>query len=325
MLRYTLQRFLLMIPTLLGTSILVFALFALMPGDFFSGDTKLTQERLDQLREAYGLNKPVVERYFTWLGQLLRGDWGFSMQYNLPVSTVISNYIWNSFIVSFGAFIIAWALAIAVSVYSSRHQYSFGDRAITFVVFALMSLPSFFVGLVLIKVFALNLGVMPVGGLITTGSNYTGAAYWFDVIHHAILPMLVIVCVNFGPLTRYFRTSMLDTLGMDFIRTARAKGLSEASVVGKHALRNAMLPAITLLGFRLPALFSGAIITEQIFSWPGIGRIQFESVTTRDYALLMSITMLLACLTIVGNFIADVLYTLADPRVRITRSKEASR
>lgn len=325
MLRYTLQRFALMIPTLLGTSILVFALFAMMPGDFFSADTKLSQERLEQLREAYGLNKPVVQRYFEWLGQLLHGDWGFSLQYNQPVSKVIGTYIWNSFLVSFGAFIIAWSLAIAASIYSARHQYSFFDRTLTFIVFALMSLPSFFTGLVLIKIFAVNLGIMPVGGFITTGSNYTGAQYWLDVLHHAILPMLVIVCFNFGPLTRYFRTSMLDTLSMDFIRTARAKGLSEASVIGKHALRNAMLPAITLLGFRLPALFSGAIITEQIFSWPGIGRIQFESVTTRDYALLMSITMLLAILTIVGNFIADILYTLADPRVRISRSKEAGR
>lgn len=325
MLRYTLQRFLLMIPTLIGVSILVFALFAMMPGDFFSGDTKLTQVRLDQLREAYGLNKPVLERYFLWVSQLLHGDWGFFMQYNQPVSKVIGTYIWNSFLVSFGAFIIAWALAIAVSIYSARHKYSLFDCIITFVVFAVMSLPSFFVGLVLIKTLSINLGIMPVGGLITTGSNYTGAQYWFDVLHHAILPMLVIVCVNFGPLTRYFRTSMLDTLSMDFIRTARAKGLPESQVIYKHALKNAMLPAITLLGFRLPALFSGAIITEQVFSWPGIGRIQFESVTTRDYALLMSITMLLAILTVVGNFIADVLYTMADSRVRITRAKGSAK
>jgi peptide/nickel transport system permease protein len=321
MLRYTLRRFLLMIVTLLGVSILVFALFAMMPGDFFSGDTKLTPMRLEQLRESYGFNKPVMTRYFLWLGQLLHGDWGFSLQYNQPVSKVIGTYIWNSFIISFGAFLIAWIAAILASIYSARHQHSPFDRVLTFAVFALMSLPSFFIGLVLIKVFAINLGIMPVGGLIDTGSNYTGAQYWFDVIHHAILPMMVIVFVNFGPLTRYFRVSMIDTLGMDFIRTARAKGLPESSVIYKHALKNAMLPAITLLGFRLPALFSGAIITEQIFSWPGIGRIQYESVTTRDYSLLMAITLLLAVLTVVGNFIADVLYTMADPRVRLTRSK----
>lgn len=308
-----------MIPILFGISFLIFMLFAIMPGDYFSSNRKLSPERLNEMRELYGLNKPVLERYFIWLKNALHGDFGFSLQHMLPVSTLINRYIWNSFIISFAAMVLSWILALFIGVYSAVKQYSFFDKLVTFGVFASLSVPSFFIGLMMIKIFGVDLKILPIGGMLNTGSRATGIAYLLEVLRHMIMPVAILTFLNVGSLTRYFRTGMLDVLQMDFIRTARAKGLKERTVIFKHALRNALLPAITLLAFELPALFSGAIITEQIFSWPGIGHIQLNALDARDYPVLMTLTIFLSFLTIFGNFLADVLYAAADPRIRLTK------
>lgn len=320
--KYVLRRFLQMLPILLGISILIFFLFAMMPGDYFSSNRKLTPQRLEELRNLYDLNKPILERYFIWLKNVFHGDFGYSLQYMTPVTTLINEYIWNSFILALTSLFFTWIIALVVGVYSATKQYSLFDRLVTLGVFASLSVPSFFIGLLMIKVFGVDLHVLPIGGMIDTASTFTGVAYVLEVLRHMILPVAILTFLSVGSLTRYFRTGMLDVLRMDFIRTARAKGLKERTVIFRHALRNAILPAITLLAFELPGLFSGAIITEQIFGWPGIGRIQLGALNARDYPVLMTLTMFLSFLTILGNFLADVLYAAADPRIRLTGKGE---
>ncbi|MCF3943738.1 ABC transporter permease [Oceanobacillus alkalisoli] len=314
---YFIKRILYLIPTLIGASILIFFLYSLIPGDYVDTDPNLTAERKAELKELYGLDQPVITRYFTWVGNLFQGDLGYSLQFQRPVTEVLGNYIWSSFFVALASLIITWFLAIIIGVISATRHYSLFDSTVTFLVFAAMATPSFFLGLIMIKFFAVDLGWFPAGGMITTGSNFTGLEYFKDLAEHMILPVLVLVMLSVGGLTRYFRTNMLEVVRQDFVRTARAKGLKERVVIFKHAFRNAMLPAITLFAFELPALFSGAIITEQIFNWPGIGAIYMQAFTVRDYPLLMGFTMFIAVLTVISNLIADLLYGVADPRVRL--------
>ncbi len=306
-----------MIPTLLGTSIIIFFLFALLPGDYVDSNPKLTPERAQELRELYGLNKPIIERYFHWLGNALQGDFGFSLQYQEPVTSLLNKFIWNTFIVAVAALFFTWIIALIVGVISATKQHSWFDALVTIGVFAAMSFPSFFIGLFLIKVFAVDLNILPIGGMIDIGSNSTGFAYILEVLRHMVLPVFILTLLGVGSLTRYFRTGMLEVVRQDYIRTARAKGLKERVVIYKHALKNAILPAITLLAFELPGLFSGAIIIEQIFNWPGIGTIQLEALSFRDYTVLMAFTMFLSCLTIIANFLADIVYAIVDPRIRL--------
>ena len=324
MTRYVLKRLGLMALLLFGVSILVFFLFALMPGDYFSSNRQLTPQRKAELRALNGLDQPVPVRYFIWLGNMLRGEFGYSLVYNRPVTELLGPLIGNSFVIAFAAFVLTWAIALVCGVLSATRQYSWFDRLVTAGLFASLSVPSFFIGLLAIKVFAVDLRWLPTGGMLDTASSSDGFAQLLEIARHMVLPVGILTFLGAGALTRYFRSGMLEALHADFIRTARAKGLRERSVVFSHALRNALLPAITLLAFELPALFSGAIITEQIFNWPGVGRIQLESVQTRDYAVLMTVTMLLAFLTILGSFLADVLYAVADPRVRLLGSRRAA-
>ncbi|WP_422658960.1 ABC transporter permease [Paenibacillus sp. EC2-1] len=317
--QYIIRRLLQMIPTLIGISILVFAISSLVPGDYITAKNSpsMTAEKKAELRAIYGLDKPPVERYFTWAGNMVTGNMGDSLQHKQPVTKVIGNYVWNSFIIAFCSLVLSWIIAIFAGVFSAKFQYSLFDKLVTLVVFLCMSLPSFFLGLLLIKIFAMELGWLPVGGMTTAGSNATGFSYIWDVAEHALMPITVLTMLSTGSLTRYFRTSMLEVIRQDYIRTARAKGLKERKVIFKHALRNAMLPAITLMGFELPALFGGAIILEKVFVWPGIGQVYLESISVRDYPFLLGFTIFLAVLTLIGNLISDVLYGAADPRIRL--------
>ena len=307
-----------MIALLLAISIIIFVLFAIMPGDFYSSNMRLSPERLAQLRAAAGLDKPIWQRYLIWLGNTLHGNLGYSMQYNEPVTHVMNTYMWNSFLVAVITLVLSWTLAVIIGVYSATHQYSLFDRIVTVLVFVSLSFPSFFIGLMMIKIFAVDLKILPTGGMFNTGSESTGFARILEVAHHLIMPVGILTFLSTGSLTRYFRSGMIDVLRADFIRTARARGIKEHAIVFRHALRNALLPMITMLAFELPGLFSGAIITEQVFNWPGIGHVQLDSVTARDYQLMLTITLFLAALTILGNFLADIGYKLADPRIRLS-------
>lgn len=315
--QYMVKRVLQLIPTLFGASIVIFFIFALAPGDYIDADMTLSPERAAELKAIYGLDKPILERYIIWLGHALRGDLGFSLQYQQPVMIVLKEYIVNSFLIAGVSFVLTWAIAVVIGVFSATRQYSWYDSLITLAVFAAMSFPSFFLGLLMIKWFAVDLGWLPIGGKLDTGSQSTGLAYAFEVARHMALPVTVLTMLSVGSLTRHFRANMIDVIKQDFVRTARAKGLKERVVIYKHALRNALLPAITLLGLELPGLFSGAIITERIFTWPGVGYIHMEAISNRDYTLLMGFTMFLALLTVIGNLLADWLYGAADPRIRL--------
>jgi len=314
---FILRRLLQTIPMLFLASLLIFMLFALTPGDFIDGNVTLTAQRAAELKALYGLDQPVFTRYFRWLGQLLQGNLGFSLQYQIPVSQLLNQYIWNSFLLAGISMVLYWGIALAVGIVSALKPYSLFDHVVSVVIFAAMSFPTFFLCLLLIKWFAVDLHWLPVGGMTNTGSDATGWPWVMQVAAHLILPVLALVMLQAGSLTRYFRASMLDVIRMDFIRTARAKGLRERTVIFKHALRNALLPLITLMGFELPGLFSGAIITEKVFNWPGAGHINIDSLAARDYPVLMGFTLFLAVLTILGNLIADVLYAWADPRIRV--------
>lgn len=314
---FVLRRLLGAIPLLFGASLLIFLVFALTPGDFVDGNINLTPQRAAELKALYGLDRPLWARYLGWLTQLLHGDLGFSLQHQIPVSTLLGQYLWSSFLLALVSLLLYWTLSLAVGVLAAVRPYGWFDRVVTLLVFAAMSFPVFFLCLLLIKWFAVDLGWLPVGGMISIGSNATGWAYALDVARHMVLPVLTLVMLQAGGLTRYVRASMLDALAMDCVRTARAKGLPERVVILRHALRNALLPLIALLGFELPGLFAGAIVTEKIFNWPGVGHIHIDTLAARDYPVLMSFTLLLAVLTIVGNLLADVLSALADPRIRL--------
>ncbi|OAB40523.1 diguanylate cyclase [Paenibacillus macquariensis subsp. defensor] len=317
--QYIIRRLLQMIPTLIGISIIIFAISAMVPGDYITAraNPNMSIEKQEQLRAIYGLDKPDYQRYFIWAGNMIKGNFGDSMQHKQPVTTVINTYVWNSFIIGIFALFFSWFIAMITGIFSAKFQYSFFDKIVTLLVFICMSLPSFFIGLLLIKFLGLDLKLFPVGGMSTSGLNATGWTYFTDVLKHSFLPIMVLTMLSTGSLTRYFRTSMLEVIRQDYIRTARAKGLKERTVIFKHAFRNAMIPAITLLGFELPGLFGGAMILEQIFAWPGIGHIYLNSINMRDYPFMLGFTIFLAMLTLLGNLLADVLYGIADPRIRL--------
>ncbi|NIK69097.1 MULTISPECIES: ABC transporter permease [unclassified Paenibacillus] len=314
---YFVKRLSYMAIILLAASFLIFSLYAMTPGDFITGNIKLTPERKAELREIYGLNKPLIERYLTWMKNAIHGDFGYSLAQQKPVLTLFNQYIWNSFLLAVVSTFFTWLIAVVVGVIAAYKQYSWFDTLVMVLIFAAMSIPSFFIGLFLIKVLAVDLKWLPPGGMITTGSNAQGFAYVKEVIHHMTLPVIVMTLLGVGSLTRYFRSNMIDVIKQDYIRTARAKGLTERKVLFTHALRNALLPAITLVGFELPALFGGSLIIEKIFNWPGIGQLYMQSFGLRDYPLLMGFTMFIAVLTVIGTLLSDILYHLADPRVKL--------
>ncbi|QHW33457.1 ABC transporter permease [Paenibacillus rhizovicinus] len=314
---YITKRILYMIVILFAASFLIFCLYALTPGDFITGNIKLTPERKAELREIYGLNKPVIERYAIWMKNAFHGDFGYSLSQQKPVLTLFNQYIWNSFLLAVVSTFLTWLIAVVVGVVAAYKQYSWFDTIVMVALFAAMSIPSFFIGLFLIKMLAVDWKWLPPGGMLTTGSNSTGMAYIKEVIHHMILPVMVMTLLGVGSLTRYFRSNMIDVIKQDYIRTARAKGLKERKVLFTHALRNALLPAITLVGFELPALFGGSLIIEKIFNWPGIGQLYMQSFSLRDYPLLMGFTLFIAILTVIGTLVSDILYHVADPRVRL--------
>jgi peptide/nickel transport system permease protein len=319
--QYIIRRLLQSIPTIVGASILIFLVISLAPGDVitakFNSDPNITPERMAELRSLYDLDRSLPERYINWAKNIVKGDLGDSFYYHKPVTKVINTFIWNSFIMAVCVLILQWIVASIVGIIAAIKQYSVYDSLVTLIVFIAMSFPSFFLGLLLLKWFAVDYRIFPLSGMISTGSSYTGLAYAWDVMKHLALPVLTLTLLHIGSLTRYIRTSMLEVIRQDYVRTARAKGLKERAVVFKHALRNALLPLITLFALELPGLFGGAIITERIFNWPGIGKVVLDGIYQRDYPLIMGFTLIIAALTIAANILSDVLYGVADPRIRL--------
>jgi peptide/nickel transport system permease protein len=310
-----------MIPVILVISILLFCLVQAMPGDpiqaYLGANSNVKPEIKERIKAKLGLDKPKPVQYVIWLKRMVTGDFGESIQYKRPVSKVVSQFIWNTFLLNIVVFILAFIISIPIGIICAVKQYSRTDNFWT--VFSLIgvSMPSFFFGLLLIFAFAVNLKIFPISGMITPGSNYTGLKYALDVGKHMVLPVIVLTIGSMASLVRYVRNSMLEVVKQDYIRTARSKGLREKVVIYRHAFRNALIPIVTLIGIWIPTLFTGSVITEKIFVWPGIGKILYEGVIMRDYNVVMTLNMFFAILMLMGNLLQDIGYALVDPRVKV--------
>ncbi|RIH81253.1 Dipeptide transport system permease protein DppB [Calidithermus terrae] len=332
MFAYTIRRLVQMIPLLFAASVVIFALLALQPGDpldeLRQNNPNLTAEQLEQLRKAYGLDQPIYVRYFKWLGRALQGDLGQSRSYGVKAAEfVFGERLPRTLLLSGLAFAVALLIAIPVGIFSAVRQYSTADYVITFMTFIGFSTPVFFLGIILLYLFTVvvpertGLPALPTGLPSLFWSDVTsGSISFFSYVGtwatHLILPVMTLALIQMASWTRYMRASLLEVLGQDFIRTARAKGLAERKVLYKHALRNALIPIVTLVGLAVPGVLGGAIITENIFSYPGMGRTIFESLLAKDYNVAMAALAMLAVLTALFNLIADLLYAVVDPRIR---------
>lgn len=325
--KYIIKRLLFAVLILFGVSVILYVLIRVSPNDSFadliktshanSSDEELEQLLYDNLNP-YGLYDKsfwgIIQGYFIWLGKFLSGDMGISYAYGKrPVSEVIGQYMWTSFGISFASLILEMIIAIPLGIKCAVNQYGKLDYVATVLCMVGIAFPSFFLGNILIKWFAVDLGWFETGGL-----NSVGGGGFIDTLWHLVLPMTVLVVLNIGGLMRYTRTNTLEVLNADYIRTARAKGLSEGKVVYKHVFRNTMIPLVTQLTFTLPGLFGGAMITEQVFNLPGIGNIAYQGLFRGDIFLSMGYNMFLAVLTVIGVLLADIMYAVVDPRVKLT-------
>jgi len=295
-------------------------MLGLMPGDpvelLITANPKIKAEDIARLKKVYGLDKPIYVRYFKWLKQVVvEHDLGFSRTYKKPTVEIIEGRVKNTFFLMLGAFLMSILIAVPIGIYSAINHYSKLDFIISILAFIGISVPSFWLGLMLIAVFSEKLGFLPAGGIQTIGMDDIG-----DKLKYMILPITSLSVQQIGSLVRYVRSSMLEVIQQDYLRTARAKGLDEDTILYKHALRNALIPVITILALSLPGLVSGAVITETIFAWPGMGRLLLDSVLSNDYYVAMLALLFLAVLTMASNFVADILYAIVDPRIRMGRN-----
>lgn len=315
MFKYIIKRTLQSIPLLLIITIITFIIINAAPGDpvnmFINPETK-TKVDLVELRHELGLDKPMPVRYVIWLKNMAKGDFGVSYFYRRPVWDMLKEVLPNTIILSLLSMIFAFVVAIPAGIISAIKRNTIWDYIFSVISFIGVSLPSFWFGLMLILLFSLKLGWLPTSGM---RGNFD-AFVLSDRIKHLILPVIVLGTGSMASNMRYMRSAMLEVVRLDYVKTARSKGLSEWKVIMKHAFRNALLPIITLIGFMIPDLIGGAAITETIFAWPGIGRILVEANFTRDYPVIMAELVLTSVLVIIGSLIADILYAVADPRIK---------
>ncbi len=312
--QYLLKRILVLFPILLGITMLSYLVMSLTPGDPVQMlvDPSMSQADVEIKRRALGLDQPIYVRYLRWLNELGHGNLGYSFSAGVPVARRIGERLVPTLTLAGTALFVSYLIAVPVGVVAATRRYTWADYLTTLLAFFGISLPTFFLGLAGIYVFALRLRWLPAGGTMTLGTE----GGLLDTIAHLILPATVLAVAGAGQVTRYVRSSMLEVLGQDYVRTARAKGLAEFGVLRRHALRNALIPVITLAGLQIPVLLAGAVITEQVFEWPGMGRLTIEAINQRDYPVLMGITLASAGLVVVANLLADLAYALVDPRIR---------
>ncbi|UNT95149.1 ABC transporter permease [Allobaculum mucilyticum] len=326
MFKYIVKRLLTSIPVLLIITMVIFGVVKAMPGDeltaYLGPGTKVTQEIKEETRAKLGLDKSVPEQYVRWMGRLLSGDLGTSFTLKKPVGEVIGTYVWNSFLLNIVAMLLGLALAIPVGIRQAVKKGSAEDNFWT--VFSLLgiSVPTFFFGMLLIYFVGMNVSWIPISGMrdsMMASFGYPGGIMQEigDVAVHMILPVIVLTFSEFATFSRYVRNSMVEVINQDYVRTARAKGLKEKTVIYKHAFKNAQIPLVTLLGMYIPSLFSGATILESVFVWPGIGKVLIDSINQRDTSLTTACLVFSAVLMILGNLLSDVCYSLVDPRVKV--------
>ena len=311
-----------LIPLMIGISLISFSVIHLAPGEpvemQVAMNPKVSKESRERLRKLYGLDKPLHEQYFSWVGKLARFDLGRSFSSDSrPVVEKIRERLPVTLSLNIIALLLEFGLAIPIGIMAATHRDTWLDKGLTIFVFVGFAVPTFWLALLLMYFFGVKLNWLPISGLHTLGSESYGTLhYLWDMAKHLIMPIMVASFGSLAGLSRYMRSSMLNVIGQDYITTARAKGLSERVVIYKHALRNALLPLITLLGFSIPGLIGGSVIFESIYSIPGMGQLFYQSVMSRDYPVVMGILVIGAFLTLIGNLIADVCYALADPRIR---------
>ncbi|WP_395701184.1 ABC transporter permease [Aquabacterium sp.] len=313
---YILRRLLIALPSLLGISAVLFTVFALAPGDPFSElvqNPNVPPEVVASLRQKFGLDDPVWQRYFHWLLAMLHGDWGFSFISRVNVDTLILQRMPVTLAVIGASQLLALCVALPVGVYSAVKPYSWFDRIASTLAFVGFSLPTFFTGVLLILVFSIKLDWLPF--VFRADLSSTGWQWWWEHIKQSIMPVTVLGLFQGASWTRYVRSAVLDVVRLDFVTTARSKGLQERMVVIKHVVRNALIPVVTLVALQMPAVFGGAIVTEQIFRIPGIGSLLIDAILRNDTPVIMAVTFVFACLVILFNLIADLLYGWLDPRI----------
>ena len=313
--RFVLRRLLQALPLLVAISAVSFTILKLTPGGplaAYEGNPLFTDEDRARLEHAFGLDQPIPLQYLSWLGQFVRGDWGYSFASHQPVLSLIGERLPNTIYLMGTVFVTVLLLAIPIGVVAAVKQYSWFDHLVTGSTFAFLSTPTFWLGLLLIILFGLQLRLLPIGGIDTPGQPFN----IFDRLRHLVLPVATIALVQLGSHVRYLRASMLETITQDYMRTARSKGLGERVVVLRHALKNAAIPLVTVLALDVPELFAGALVTEQIFGWPGMGRLFWDAATRFDYPVLMGILTVSSGLIVLANLLADVVYGYLDPRIR---------
>jgi peptide/nickel transport system permease protein len=298
---------------LLIVSMIGFAILHLAPGgplSQFAAGGEMTQDDLDRLAEQLGLNRPLPVQYLEWLWRMLRGDWGLSYRDQQPVTHIIGSHLGATLELMLTSTLLAMLIGAWIGILGATKRYSLFDSLATIGAMIALSIPTFWFGLVIIYVFSVGLGWLPSGNRFTIGDGS-----FLNRIHHLIGPCIVLALVSTAVWSRYMRSSMLEVINQDYIRTARAKGLPERQILLRHAFRNALLPMITITGLHVPTLLSGALVTETVFTWPGMGRLFLDSISYRDYPTVMGILMFTAVLVLLGSLIADLLYGIADPRI----------
>ncbi len=316
---YIIRRLLQIIPVFLGILLILFFIIDKAPGSITANimDPTMTAEMKAALQEKLDPDLPFYTKFWNWLVQLAHGNLGYSYKHYQPVLEVIKENIGCTFALSLSALLIAMLIGIPAGIVSATKQYSVLDNVLTVFCLVGLALPTFFFGLLLLKVFAVDLRWFPTFGLVDSTAKFTST--WAKIrneAYHLVLPSIVLGLAQTASFMRYTRSSMLEVIRSDYIRTARAKGLSEKVVIYKHAFRNALIPIVTLLGFQIPGLISGAVMTETIFSLPGVGKLSVEAVTARDYPMLLGINAILTMVTLLSTLIADILYAAVDPRIK---------
>ena len=313
---YILRRLMIAVPSLLGISVVLFTVLALAPGDPFeelATNPNVPAEVRVMLRAKFGLDDPVWQRYVRWLAAMVQGDWGYSFISRVDVDTLIAQRVPVTLAVIGLSQLLALAVALPVGIISAVKPYSWFDRVASTLAFVGFSLPTFFTGILLILIFSIKLDWLPF--VFRADISATGWAWWWEQLKQSIMPICVLGLFQGASWTRYVRSAVLDVVRLDYVNTARAKGLAERAVILKHVVRNALIPVVTLVALQMPAVFGGAIVTEQIFRIPGIGSLLIDAILRNDTPVIMSVTFVLSCLVIAFNLIADLLYGWLDPRI----------
>lgn len=318
MFNYILRRLLISIPVLLGITIIVFGMLQIAPGDPVAGMIDPTignfdAERINNEREKLGLNEPIPVQYFYWLSRVVQGDLGFSLINQRPVAEMIGERLGATLKLTFSALIVSTVIGITGGIISAVKQYSWIDYLSTFLSFVAVSLPGFFLALAMIYLFALKLDWLPTSGMSTLGQDPT----FLDSARYMVMPVLILGISSAASLVRYARSSMLEILNQDFMVLARAKGVREWVSIIRHAFPNALIPLITVIGLRLPTLFAGSVIVEQIFHWQGLGTLNIWAVLNQDYSVLMGLELIYAILVLGANLVTDIAYAVVDPRIKL--------